>query len=394
MRRSNRTATTGLAAALAGLALALLAFMGLPASSAAQAPPDGLWHAPLQSLAESGLEVDGEVRMNFKGTDEELQAFFDVFTELSLRGDEGNDAAIAHEGLEFFRGGPLAGTLLASVDCVNGCADSGAIVTRVRVAASLLTGQGGIQRTLDALDAGELSVAATFRVGDETVTVAGLLLPAVQLVGSAVDVPVPAGLSTLGWCGATTSSEALFGIYPQIESIFVLDPASGRFRAAHSTAPRAARRDLQIEYGTGMFVRTTSNFNIGMPPSLTEALPPNIDVGVNQVEIHLTASIILAANCGDSTTSTQIFDDSDGAERIFTWADGDWNGDRAGLPAGVGQALPIPSGGAFVVFTSGPADLRLPCTTGECNRFFDIDVECRATVEGEARHAVSRRGLR
>lgn len=375
MQVSRRTARNGFAAALAGLALSLLAFLGLPAGSAAQSPPDGLWHAPLRPLAESGPEVDGEVRMSFKGTDEELQAFFDVFTELSIRGGGGNDASIAHEGLEFFRGGPLSGTLLASVDCVDGCDGSGGIVTRVRVAASLITGQGGIQGTLDALDAGELSVAATFRVGDETVTVAGLLLPAVQALGPAVDIPVPAGLSTLGWCGAPTSSEALFGIYPQIASIFVLDPGSGRFRAAHGAAPPAARPDLQIAYGTGMFVRTTSNFNIGMPPSLTETLPSNINVGVNQVEIHLTASIVLAANCGDSTTSSQIFDDSGGAERIFTWADGDWNGDRAGLPPGVARALPIPSGGAFVVFTSGHADLRLPCTTDECNRFFDIGVE-------------------
>ena len=42
MQVSRRTARNGFAAALAGLALSLLAFLGLPAGSAAQSPPDGL----------------------------------------------------------------------------------------------------------------------------------------------------------------------------------------------------------------------------------------------------------------------------------------------------------------------------------------------------------------
>lgn len=135
---------------------------------------------------------------------------------------------------------------------------------------ALEAASGGRQNLLADLDAELYTIVLDVRAGpNETGQLAGLLLPTVQVATPPVEVPLPQGDSALGWCGDRASSNQLFARHPELEAIFKLNPETRRFEAAFARVPAHVRPNLMIDHGTGMFVRATSNFNIGMPLPLT-----------------------------------------------------------------------------------------------------------------------------
>ena len=363
-----------------GVIAVLIGFLGIPPAGNAQGPTDRLWHTTqFEDVSRSlGLGVMADVRVEFSAGSDDRPGFFDIFTDLAVEGvvaaQEGEGTNIAHEGITF----ELTGTSVAAAVCSVCGATS---VIRVPLD-DLEAASGGRDGLLDDLDAERYSMVLDIRVGPETTArLVGLLLPAMQVATPPVEVPVPQGLSTLGWCGGLTTSNDLFARHSELEAIFALNPSTGRFDAAFAGVPGQARTNLMIPYGTGVFVRATSNFNIGMPPTLTGRLSNVASLDGSAVGVRWIGSHALLANCGDKTTSSAILNDTDGAERIFTFADGGWSGDFASAPAAVRNELSILNTGPFFIFTDGATRMRQPCASGECNRFFDIDVECRARPE-------------
>ena len=90
-----------------------------------------------------------------------------------------------------------------------------------------------------------------------------------------------------------------------------------------------------------------------MPPTLTGRLSNVASLDGSAVGVRWIGSHALLANCGDKTTSSAILNDTDGAERIFTFADGGWSGDFASAPAAVRNELSILNTGPFFIFTDG-----------------------------------------
>lgn len=298
--------------------------------------------------------------------------FFDVFTEISVVGGSASTGQqLTAVSLQFFHGGPLGGDLIATVPCETDCTGTSALSFRQQIPASIFTDgfeSGDVSAFVAALNAGEVSVAVRVRIlpdGPE-IAVAGLLLPAVQLVS----VAIPGGLSTFGYCGADTDTNDLLQRHSALDTIFLLNPETRKFDAVQRQLPGNLRPNFPIVRGQGMFLRASGPFEMEVQAvqSVREAgRRVTVAQGLNFEEITWTfqAGIDLVALCADATTNTALLGSSDAISRIATFnpSSRNWTLIGTALPEALRTEVAVPTSGAVVVFADAPGSVQLPCQT-------------------------------
>lgn len=375
-------------ALLLGATVALLAVVTGAGSGAAQGPADDQsWDASLSVLGgQEGEEiVSGNASLSFLPGAGGAPGFFDVFTEISVQGGgaAGNSATgITVIDTQFFLGTPGNGTLIAEVACQNGCSGVGAVQTTQQIAAAIFADgfeSGDLSAVFAALDGEQVSLLVRTTVGD----LRGLFIPSrfpVQIPGEfpvlLVPVPVPAGLTTFGYCGAPTDTNDLLQRHPELDALFLLNPETAKFDAVQRRVPGNLRPNLPIATGQGMFLRASDPFTMQVQAvqsareaaALTSA---HLGFEIHELDWGFDRGIQLPANCGDATTNTTLLGAHDAISRVATFdpSTGEWIVIGKALPQALRTEVPVPTSGAVVVFADGPGSVLLPCETAECQSF-------------------------
>ena len=183
-------------------------------------------------------------------------------------------------------------------------------------------------------------------------------------IAAGASVPLPAGLGTLGWCGAATTTEQLFDAFPSLDAVFLLDGERGVYDVSQRALPDSIRPDLVVGPGVGMFVRTSQGFNIGMPP----AEGGGLEVSGGRAFIDVRSSIELIANCGDTQLNIDLLEGNAGIDRVMTFDPNLVNWTIVGtiLPEALRRQVLVRSFTAFAVGTTGATVVQLPCESSDC----------------------------
>ena len=238
----------------------------------------------------------------------------------------------------FVGGGPRTGTRIVSFPCTEGCAGPNAIFSDGFES-------GDLSRA--ALDAGEVFVLVRTTAGD----LGGFLQPVVvnheEMLLEGLGVSWPAGLSLQGWCDRPIDSFALIAANPALQGVAVLGD-DGKFVVDDARLPRSARRAIAIEFGMGMFVRTTEPLDVMIDAGTMGSDgggPFNAVYDGDTLTLEMPAGLSLIGNCGDAATNTALLSGNPGTDRMWTYdeLDHDWTGVGQDLPPALRQEVEIPN---------------------------------------------------
>ena len=128
----------------------------------------------------------------------------------------------------------------------------------VDITLGLVFNRGGAAGVSDGIDANDVPFLDTFP----------FMAPPHQVAeedGAVELLPVPDGLSLVGWFGLPTSSAEIIANNPSITSLFFFDAASGMYIVDSTVLPAALRPDIPITRGSGFFIVSDGAANLRVP---------------------------------------------------------------------------------------------------------------------------------